>query len=101
MPKYLYIGGGPHQEKLAKPTDINYQEVAKRERFSFIGQLKRLAGIPPIGATLQILPVTAMPVVCFYETPAAKQYALKVESLIPHTWDEEAKQDQSDRAKVS
>lgn len=86
MVNHLYIGKGPYQEKLSvEPIQ------AKRERFAFIMQLKRLAGNPPIGASLQILPEESIPVVCFYENSAAKQYALLLESVIPATWDEEAK----------
>lgn len=87
---HLYIGKGPYQEQL---TPVTNKVQAKRERFAFINQLKRMAGIPPLGVTLQILPEEVMSVVCFYDnTPEAKKYALRVESLIPAFWDEEAKQ---------
>lgn len=85
MAGHLYIGEGPYQEKLTQPP-------SRRERFAFIKQLKRLAGTMPIGACLQILPDDPkLPIVCFYDKTDSKEYAMKVESVIPSHWDEEAK----------
>ena len=86
MAGHLYIGEGPYQEKLTQPP-------SRRERFTFINQLKRLAGTVPLGACVQVLPDDPkLPVVCFYDnTSDSKNYAMKLESVIPSHWDEEAK----------
>ena len=94
----IEIGPTPAEEACAQVGSDRYSRVWRAECKAFIGQLRRLLGEEPEGASLII---TSNPhdfgsyhdVACSYDAamPGALAYALKCESEAPAEWDDEAR----------
>lgn len=92
----LYVGEGPADEDTADITVKGYKARAGRECRAFIGQLRRLYGPEPPGATLVVAPTchdagSIYAVHCRYTTPEGEEYAVRLADGIPDRWDDQAR----------
>jgi hypothetical protein len=98
MRDYISIGSTPCEEPCAQVGQPDYRKKALAECHRFIELLRKTFGPEPEGAELRVKAFphdfgTYYEVVCYF-TPdlrASVEYALRCESEMPATWEEESK----------
>jgi hypothetical protein len=97
MRDFIDLGCAPSMESCAQVGSENYWSRSQRECKAYIGQLRRLLGNEPYGATLRTKSNphdfgTYLSVVCFFDASnnAAIEYAFRCEAQGPQEWDEQA-----------
>lgn len=92
MADYITLGTAPPEEPCAQVGRDGYYEQAMAESLRWIELLKYKFGKPPSGGRYAIKAFphdfgTYYEVVIYYSDRASAEYAFKVESEMPGTWD--------------
>ncbi len=98
----MMIGSAPSDEDVAQvgATEYDYSSQARKECKAFIGQLRRMFGLEPEGATLVVKgnphdfgTYYTVDVKNDIRNEAAVAYAFKLEAEGPAEWDDEARKE--------